>query len=189
MDVETSELVTEVEESVPKATVPPFPAKVPAQAVVELSAPTLKVIEGSTEAVTPTWSMVTIVMANEPVMLAEPAKVTVYEPALPGLVEVNGVTPPTVKVPVQAVLPPVSVKTVVPKPGVADPPPLQTTSGVVVKVPKVAGYVIVSVLVLVMPAPGSTIETTCEALTFTCCRDRVSFMLVAAAARTGSEPN
>ena len=95
--------------------------------------------------------------------------------------EVNGVTPPTVKVPVQAVAPPVSVKTVVPSPAVAVPAP-QTASGVVVKVPKVPGYVIVSVLPVVMPPAGSVIEITCEALVLSCSRDKVSFMLVAAPA-------
>ena len=120
--------------------------------------------------------------ANEPVMLAEPPKVTVYVPAEEGLVEVNGVAPPTVKVPVQAVAPPVSVKTVVPSPAVGVVPAPQTTSGVVVKVPKVPGYVIVSVLVLVMPPAGSVIEITCAAETLTFSRDRVSFMPVAAPA-------
>ena len=95
--------------------------------------------------------------------------------------EVNGVTPPMVKVPVQAVAPPVSVKTVVPSPEVAVPAP-QTASGAVAKVPKVPGYVIVSVLPVVMPPAGSVIEMTCEALMLICWRVKVSFMLVAAPA-------
>src|SRR5512142_77668 len=75
---------------VPKATVPPFSANVPSQAVAPDCEPTLNVIDGSTVAVTETWSSVTMASAYElPVMPAPPAMVEVFEPAVPGFVPVK----------------------------------------------------------------------------------------------------
>ena len=114
---------------VPRATVPPLPLYVPAHGVPETSAPMLKVIDGSIEALMETWSSVTMAMANEPVMLAFPANVIVFDPLVPGLVPVKVATDSE---PVQAVPPPVSVKTLVAKPAVAVPAP-QVTTGVPAK--------------------------------------------------------
>jgi hypothetical protein len=96
VELTSSELVTEVVLSVPKATVPPSELKVPAQAVADACEPTSKVIEGLTVAVIPTWSLVTVATAKDPVMPAAPANVTVFEPAEAGLVPVK---PDTVSVP------------------------------------------------------------------------------------------
>src|SRR3989344_2827800 len=60
---ELSEVVTAPEVRTPKARVPPFPEKVPSQAVAAAWAPTLNVREGSTLALTVTWSSaMTVIM-------------------------------------------------------------------------------------------------------------------------------
>ena len=60
---DTSDEVTDEEESMPRPKVPPFPEKVPSQAVAADCVPTLKVMLGSTFAATEIWS--------SPVMLME----------------------------------------------------------------------------------------------------------------------
>ena len=60
---ELSEVVTAPDVRTPKARVPPFPEKVPSQAVAADCVPTLKVMLGSTFAATEIWS--------SPVMLME----------------------------------------------------------------------------------------------------------------------
>ena len=124
-------------------------------------------------------------IANEPVIPADPPKAMVFDPAEPGLVPVKGVT---VSVPVQAVPPPVRVKTLVPKPAVADPAP-QVTTGAPAKSAANPVYVTVSVFPVVIPPAGRVMLKLCVALTLTFRRSRVSLRLVGGAARAGRELN
>ena len=106
-----SEVATAPTVNVPKATVPPLPEKEPAQAVPDACVPTLKVIDGSIEAVIETWSAVTSAIANDPLIPPVPTPVTtviVFEPAEDELVPVKDATE---RVPEQAVPPEVMVRT------------------------------------------------------------------------------
>src|SRR5688572_28701717 len=105
----TSEEPTAEVVRVPRATVPPKPAKVPSQAEAAAWLPTLKVRTGSTEAEMLNWSSSTIVTMAEPLSLVQ---VIVYVPATDGFVRL---APVIVTVPVQAVLVAVRVDEVKPK--------------------------------------------------------------------------
>ena len=186
-----SEVATAPVVSVPKATVPPLPEKDPAQAVPDACVPTLKVIDGSMEAVIETWSLVTRAIANEPLMPPVPTPVTtvtIFDPVEAELVPVKAATE---SVPEQAVPPEVMVKTLPAENKLVAVPVPQVTAGVpdiaekpvqvITKVPVVPG---------VIPAPGSVILTLCVTLAVLAVKSlSVSFITVGEAAKAGNRPN
>jgi hypothetical protein len=178
-----SEVATAPAVKLPKATVPPFPENDPEQAVPEAWAPTLKVIDGSIDAVMEIWSSVTVVTAKVPVIPAEPPKVTKFDPAPLGLVPVNAVivSAPAVQ-PVKVTV--ATLVLAVPEPTV---PVVQVPVGVPAKAVKFA-YVNVSVP-LTVPA-GKVMLTECPTLvTLTLFRSKTSFIPIAVpAAKTGITP-